>query len=368
MYRLAGQYAGDLAGYGVQQLSLDELFNMVKSIPYIPDDRLCSSPECLQRPALALSGGDCDDKTIVSGAAFNLRGTPWRIRTVSFSPSGEMQHTYPEIFVDGSWRPFDATYDYNELYRTPAPLASLTWSNPNMKTEQFGNAYSVQSLEGGLGLAPALLIETASILSKINSILEQIPLIGSLFRGSTTHVDFDTAVAKQREMGNQAVALYNSLDAQGKTLYYDLARTFFEGHILNGFGTSWDNLIGSDYLTWQAKGFLKDPATSVYHWISMPVFYFLRLEDATRVESSLEAWYTQPVNRLVYEPISQYLAVKYNVSLDEVREAGGITQATTAGASTSGTLGLLALAGLAILMVPGRRSAPGRRRRSRKGR
>lgn len=114
MYRLADRYAGDLAGYGVQRFNVSELFDFIRRIPYVADHRLCPGPECLQRPALALSGGDCDDKTIVSGAAFNLRGDPWRIKTVSFSPDGEMQHTYPEVRIAGSWKPFDATYHTNE--------------------------------------------------------------------------------------------------------------------------------------------------------------------------------------------------------------------------------------------------------------
>lgn len=358
IYRLADRYAGDLDRLGVRNLSLDQLFALTRSIPYVPDRDLCDASECLQRPALALKGGDCDDKTIFAGAAFNLRGDRWRVKTVSYQPGGSMSHAYPEIFYAGSWRPFDATYQHNQLFTERPYARSLTWEKPAMTTKRnFSDGSTVATLEGSaLGASPAFLLAAANLFSKINETLEKLPIIGSLFRGATRHVDFDTAVARQRAIGSEAVKLYNTLDDAGKTLMYNLSRSFFENYILPGWGDSWESFIAHDYAQWRSKGFLKDPPTSVYHWLSMPVFYFLTLEDITRVEESMTAWYTGPVATKVFDPLSGYLENRYGVSLDELSESGSIPAAETAGVTSGKTAALLAIGGFLIFAMTRRGS------------
>lgn len=53
--------------------------------------------------------GDCDDFTILLGAACEVMGAPCRIVTVSTRPDKEPVHVYPEVKVGMRWVPLDAT-------------------------------------------------------------------------------------------------------------------------------------------------------------------------------------------------------------------------------------------------------------------
>lgn len=53
--------------------------------------------------------GDCDDFTILLGAACEVMGAPCRIVTVSTRPDKEPVHVYPEVKVGKRWVPLDAT-------------------------------------------------------------------------------------------------------------------------------------------------------------------------------------------------------------------------------------------------------------------
>lgn len=53
--------------------------------------------------------GDCDDLSILLGAAVETMGAPVRITTVSTRADLEPVHVYPEAFVSGRWLPLDAT-------------------------------------------------------------------------------------------------------------------------------------------------------------------------------------------------------------------------------------------------------------------
>lgn len=111
MYRLAHEYTKDVRNLHLK--SLDEVWQLVRRVPYRRDveaEECGGAVECLKRPGLTLMlGGDCDDKTILAGAALNLLGVTWRIVTVSFNGDGEMSHTYLEVNLGDGWLPFDPT-------------------------------------------------------------------------------------------------------------------------------------------------------------------------------------------------------------------------------------------------------------------
>ena len=58
---------------------------------------------------LSCGRGDCDDFTILLGAACEVMGAPCRIVTVSTRPDKEPVHVYPEVKVGNRWVPLDAT-------------------------------------------------------------------------------------------------------------------------------------------------------------------------------------------------------------------------------------------------------------------
>ena len=116
MYRLAFAWAEDMAPYAT--LSLPELFTMLKRIPFNPDPE---ETEFLQRPWYTLNeagqGGDCDDKSICTGAWAALLGIPFRFVAVSRSRTEDLHHVYTELYIDGEWLTFDPTYAFNVLGR-----------------------------------------------------------------------------------------------------------------------------------------------------------------------------------------------------------------------------------------------------------
>lgn len=338
MYRIADQFRYDVTRYNLT--TPDEVFNFVRSIPYSRDVDKCGSLECLQRPYFTVSGGDCDDKAIFAGACFYVLEIPWRFVTCSFRPDQEQEHIYLEIYVDGSWRPFDPTYPSNRIYTERTNTKKIIWSNP-MPFKQ-GN-YGVRTLEGGsLGFTPLLILAD---IDAILASLEKLPLIGSLFRGKTQHVDYPTALAKSQEIGQAGASIYNALpDATSKAYMLNLCTSFFNNWIMPDLGRRWDNAISNDFSAMQNDARWKDPAFRVYYYLGQPVFYFIFKEDATRVQESLVAWYTDPVKTKVWDPLDSYLTQNYG------QTTGGGTappSTTTAGAGSMATIGLLA--GLGIL-------------------
>ncbi len=115
MYRIAFAWAEDMAPYVT--LSLQELFDFLKSIPFHadPDDM-----ELLQRPWYTINeagqGGDCDDKMICVGAYCHLRGIPFRFVAVSRDQT-PLHHVLTELYIQGHWQIFDPTYAFNVLGR-----------------------------------------------------------------------------------------------------------------------------------------------------------------------------------------------------------------------------------------------------------
>jgi hypothetical protein len=129
MYRLMSQYIPDVQNMGWD--SVTAVFNGVKDLPYRSDStapECMGAAECVKRPGLTLFlGGDCDDKVILAGAALLRLGYPVRIVTASYTPDGEMQHTYLEIYIEGRWYPFDATYAGNVLFQEAPYTNKQVW-------------------------------------------------------------------------------------------------------------------------------------------------------------------------------------------------------------------------------------------------
>lgn len=116
MYRLATAWCEDMAEYA--SLSLPEVFDLLKNIPYRADP---DGMEYLQRPFYTLTasgrGGDCDDKAICVGAWATLNQIPFRFVAVSESRDRDLHHVYTELYIGNSWVAFDPTYAYNVLGR-----------------------------------------------------------------------------------------------------------------------------------------------------------------------------------------------------------------------------------------------------------
>lgn len=174
----------------------------------------------------------------------------------------------------------------------------------------------------------AILPVIGTVLGNVNfslvELLKSIPLIGNLFKGSTQHVDYDTAVAKSNEVAANFMKVWDALDAGGRDVLYNAAKNYFMSDVLARFGSWWDNAISTDFAGWQAKGWLSDPRTATYHYLGQPVFYFLRFEDSTRVEETFAERYTTRVDSKVWQPIRTYVQDHYNTSLENFTlKAGG---------------------------------------------
>lgn len=130
MYHLMTRHIPDVQNLGWR--SVNDVFNAVKNVPYVPDAEAAEclgAGECVKRPGFTLAlGGDCDDKVILAGAGLLHLGVPVRIVTTSYRPDGQMQHTYLEVFIEGHWYPFDATYSDNVLFMEAPYTEKQVWS------------------------------------------------------------------------------------------------------------------------------------------------------------------------------------------------------------------------------------------------
>jgi|WetSurMetagenome_2_1015567.scaffolds.fasta_scaffold182276_2 hypothetical protein len=106
--------------------TLQEIFDFIsKEIKYVPDPMEVrwldgGNIELLRSPKYTLyeAAGDCDDKHILAGAIFYSQKIPVRIVIMSNKPEKKFHHVYIEIYVNGEWKPFDATYPENKLFDT----------------------------------------------------------------------------------------------------------------------------------------------------------------------------------------------------------------------------------------------------------
>lgn len=116
MYRIAFAWKEDMAEYAT--LSLQELFDLIKDIPWAADP---PDTEFIQRPWYTMHQaskyGDCDDKAVCVGAWCNLLGIPFRFVAVSKDKNLPLHHVLTEMYIQGAWFNFDPTYSFNVLGR-----------------------------------------------------------------------------------------------------------------------------------------------------------------------------------------------------------------------------------------------------------
>ena len=361
MYRLANEYSDDVAKYDLR--TIDQIFNAARRIPYVSDIRSCGEDECVKRPMYGFLEGDCDDKAIFAGAALGRIGVPYRFVTVSYSPDADMSHVYLEVKRAGGWMPFDPTYLRNTIYREGDYAKKIVWENPMLKRQN-----GVATLEGVGQVAEAIAMAGSlkDVLGAIQNILTNIPIIGGLFRGSTTHVDEDTAVAQQKATGSKALALYDALDQQGQQLMFEQASSFFKNYILPGWGTWWDNFINNNYQRQLAAGnVFNTQRMATWHYIADPAYYFLRLEDSTRVQQSMNAWYIGPVQSRVFDPVKAYITSKYNMTPDQLIASHQGSTGTLSLSSLGDPKTLLIIGGVVMLFLFMKGSGKNVRRRTR---
>jgi hypothetical protein len=164
-------------------------------------------------------------------------------------------------------------------------------------------------------------LDPASFLTIYNSlsgILADLPLIGSLFKGKTQHVDYDTCVAKSNEIATASMRFYLALDTEGRHLMYTKAREYYISYVLAGFGAWWDNAIQKDYASWGAKGWTANEQELTYHYLAQPVFYFMFFPDATNFQELFPDRYTNKLNVVLWTPLSEYVKQKFGTSLDAI--------------------------------------------------
>lgn len=110
MVKIAQESANDVKNY--KALSIDSFFNFVRRVPYRKEQR-----ETLRAPQRTfVLGGDCDCKTIAVLAWAFIKGISARVVLAGLSEEpGVFRHVFPELFINGQWITFDATYDWCEI-------------------------------------------------------------------------------------------------------------------------------------------------------------------------------------------------------------------------------------------------------------
>lgn len=125
MYRLTENFHNDIKNFSdctgtpLNNLPLEQYFNLVKQIPYRKD---ITGIEVVTRPIhLFLSpfhGWDCKKKAIAIASYLKNRNIPYRFRAVSSRPDGKIHHVFPQAYLMGKWRDLDATYPHNKIFHT----------------------------------------------------------------------------------------------------------------------------------------------------------------------------------------------------------------------------------------------------------
>lgn len=122
------KHSGDPILDNLEKTTLQNLFDFIsKEIRYLKDPQRVSylggaNIELLRSPrqTLVAMAGDCDCKTILSGAIFHKKKLPFRIAITSEREDKKFHHVYPELLLGGketviNVMPFDATYPENRL-------------------------------------------------------------------------------------------------------------------------------------------------------------------------------------------------------------------------------------------------------------
>jgi len=127
MYYLVNKYYNDLEKCKIRldgktipltELTLCQIFNLVKNIPYRRDTK---PVEIVSRPKIIIKnrrfGMDCKKKGILLGAYLKSNNIPYRFTSISRKPSGRIHHVFPQVYINGQWRNLDATYSHYEPFQ-----------------------------------------------------------------------------------------------------------------------------------------------------------------------------------------------------------------------------------------------------------
>lgn len=110
------------------KMSLSNIFDYIKNLPFVPDPQKSAlanfdNIELLKSPYFTLlTGGDCDDKTILAACIFERKRIPYLISVTSSRPDQSLHHIYLCVLMNDKkgnkfWLPFDATYKWNKLFK-----------------------------------------------------------------------------------------------------------------------------------------------------------------------------------------------------------------------------------------------------------
>ena len=120
MRAMVDKYYKDMAPYA--SLSLIEVYNLIKNIPFRPDP---DDAEVLMRPMYTMNslgyGGDCDDKAIALASYCRLFYIPYRFVAVRDASKKMLHHVYLECYITNryakGWIVLDPTYNFNRFGR-----------------------------------------------------------------------------------------------------------------------------------------------------------------------------------------------------------------------------------------------------------
>lgn len=116
MREMVYTYYMDMAPY--MYLSLSEVYDLIKNIPYKPDPK---EFETLQRPYYTLHsngwGGDCDDKCIALASWAYLHNIPFKFIAARRPDKKTLHHVFCKLYINNKWVNIDPTYSFNTLGR-----------------------------------------------------------------------------------------------------------------------------------------------------------------------------------------------------------------------------------------------------------
>lgn len=116
MHAMVDRYWRDMIPWGT--LSLPEIFDRIKAIPYRADP---PTVETLMRPYYTMRGygwgGDCDDKAIALASWAVINHMPYRFVAVRRHGQPTLHHVFPQVWTGDRWTTADATYSINVLGR-----------------------------------------------------------------------------------------------------------------------------------------------------------------------------------------------------------------------------------------------------------
>lgn len=134
MHRLIRQYSGDLRSIMVERngvpvpmanLSLREVFNLVRSMPYQQD----TAPiEVVARPRRIVqefrNGRDCKKAAILIGSWLRENQIPYRLVASSRRADRKVHHVFPQGKFGGRWKTLDATYRHYKPFQVKRVTAA----------------------------------------------------------------------------------------------------------------------------------------------------------------------------------------------------------------------------------------------------